>query len=424
MSQQLVGELSDYPHNPDNDLPSVQIRIYSTNMHHYIQRDATGRIIHRLREMPAVALLGARQCGKSTLADFLLETIPQSIYLDLERPRDRNKLQDAEAFLSLNKDKLICLDEIQLAPDLFALLRGVIDERRRNGQFLILGSASRDLIRQTSESLAGRISYFELTPFILPEVVQEDGSALRRLWLRGGFPRSYLAGTDEASFQWRLDFIRSFLERDIPQLNMRILPQRVERLWQMCAHTHGQLLNYSKLAGSLGLTDHTVRSYIELLNGAFMVRVLPPMHANLKKRLVKSPKVYIRDSGILHTMLGLEIANDLFGHPVYGASWEGFVIENILANLKPQVNTSFYRTAKGAEIDLVLEKGDSRLAVECKASSAPRVARSFHTAVQDIDATLAFVVAPVEDRYPIADNIEVTSLEKCLIECQRRGFLV
>ena len=409
---------------PHNDLPVVQIRIYNTNMHHYIQRDTSGRIIQRLREMPAVALLGARQCGKSTLAKFLLETIPQSIYLDLERPRDRNKLRDAEAFLSLNKDKLICLDEIQLVPDFFALLRGVIDERRRNGQFLILGSASRDLIRQTSESLAGRISYFELTPFILPEVVQEDGSALRRLWLRGGFPRSYLAGSDEASFQWRLDFIRSFLERDIPQLNMRIPPQRVERLWQMCAHTHGQLLNYSKLAGSLGLTDHTVRSYIELLNGAFMVRVLPPMHANLKKRLVKSPKVYIRDSGILHTMLGLETAYDLFGHPVYGASWEGCVVENILANVKPQVKTSFYRTAKGAEIDLVLEKGDSRLAVECKASSAPGVSRRFHTAVQDIDATHAFVVAPVEDLYPIAENIEVASLEKCLIECRRRGYLV
>ncbi len=392
-------------------------------MRGYVPRSVSWQIDQRLREMPAVALLGARQCGKSTLAKTVLESNPNGIYLDLERPRDRNKLQDAEMFLGLNRDKLICLDEIQRIPEFFALLRGVIDERRSNGQFLILGSASRDLIRQSSESLAGRISYLELTPFFLSEVASEGESALRKLWLRGGFPRSHLADDDGGSFRWRLDFIRSFLERDIPQLKLRIPPERIERLWQMCAHTHGQLLNYSKLAGSLGITDHTVRTYIELLSGAFMVRILMPFHGNLKKRLVKSPKVYIRDSGILHTLLGIETLNDLLGHPVYGASWEGLIIENILAGLKPQVKISFYRTARGAELDLVMEKGGTCLAIECKVSSSPTISRGCHQAIQDLGIEHTWIVAPVDERYPVAQNITVVPLDECFTDLQAWGFL-
>lgn len=391
-------------------------------MHGYINRVLSQHMIDRLTKMPAVALLGPRQCGKSTLAGVVLQSLPASIYLDLERPRDRNKLQDAEAFLNLNRDTLICIDEVQRAPEIFALLRSVIDDRNRNGQFLILGSASRDLIRQSSESLAGRISYLELTPFIFSEVVRYNDSPLHTLWLRGGCPRSYLADDDDASFQWRLDFIRTFLERDIPRLNMRIPPQRVERLWQMCAHSHGQLLNSAKLAGALGLSDRTVRSYIDLLAGAFMVRILKPFHANLKKRLVKSPKLYIRDTGLLHTLLGIESVNDLFGHPVYGASWEGFVIENILACLKPQVTASFYRTAKGAEADLLLEKGQTRIVVECKASSAPKCSRGFRNVIDDVKAQHAWVIAPVEDAYPIAENITVASLNAFINNPQINDF--
>ena len=364
--------------------------------------------------MPAVALLGPRQCGKSTLARFVLESIPSSIYLDLERPADRNKLQDPEAFLRFNHDKLVCFDEIQHAPELFSVLRSVIDDRKTNEQFLILGSASRDLIRQSAESLAGRISYLELTPFVLPEIIHSNLSTLEELWLRGGFPRSLLAKDDESSFQWRLDFVRTFVERDIPQLNMRIPSERIERLWQMCTHCHGQLLNYSKLAGSLGLTDHTIRSYIELLSGAFMLRVLKPFHANLKKRLVKSPKVYIRDTGLLHTLLDIETVNELFGHPVYGSSWESFVIETILARLKPQVSTSFYRTATGTEADLILEKGKIRFAIECKASTAPKISKGFRNVISDLNIRHAWVIAPVEENYPIADDITVTSLPDLL----------
>ena len=246
-----------------------------------------------------------------------------------------------------------------------------MDESGRNGQFIILGSASPDLIRQSSETLAGRVSYFELTPFLLNEVLEEHSlKTLRKLWLRGGFPRSYLAPNEKESFEWRLDFIRTFLERDIPQLGFRTPARTIERFWRMCAHLHGQLLNSSKLGESMGVSHHTIRSYVDMLEQSFVLRVLRPYESNLKKRLIKSPKIYIRDSGLLHALLGIESHDDLLGHPVYGASWEGWVIENVLS-LLPDWNAAFYRTSSGSEIDLILEKGNRRIGVECKGFDLP-----------------------------------------------------
>ena len=364
--------------------------------------------------MPAVAILGPRQCGKSTLARALVRERGDVVYLDLERPADLARLSDPEMFFSVNQDKLICIDEVQRAPELFPVMRYVIDRRDRNGQFLILGSASRDLIRQGSESLAGRIRFLELAPFLWQEVPGWDPSDLRRLWVRGGFPRSYLAEDDSASFEWRQDFVRSFLERDIVALKPGITPGRVGRLWTMCAHSHGQTVNYAKLANALDVDAKTVRSSLELLEGAFMLRLLPPCAANLRKRLVKSPKLYLRDSGILHALTAVTDMNGLLGRPWIGASWEGFVIDNILAATGPAVRASFYRTAKGAEIDLVLERGDVRIAVECKASSAPKPQRGFWTAVEDLGAVRSWIVGPVADAYPLRDGCWACSLDHFL----------
>lgn len=379
-------------------------------MQGYVERGLEPDIEERLKDVPAVGILGSRQCGKSTLARHLLQNRTDALYLDLERPADRNKLRDPEAFLDANRERLVCLDEIQRVPEIFPLLRGVIDRRERNGQFIILGSASRELLRQSSESLAGRISYFELTPFVVHEVDRGEEHP-RDLWLRGGYPRSFLARTNAASFRWREDFIRTFLERDLPQLAIRTSTERMGRFWQMCAHYHGQLMNYSKLAGSLGVNDHTVRSYLELLAGTFMVRILRPYGINTKKRLVKSPKVYIRDAGLLHALLDLEEWNDLFGHPVYGESWEGFAMENILPRLKPAVGYGFYRTAAGAELDLVLSRGRQLVALEFKASSSPTVERGFWNALADVGARHAWVVAPVGEAFPFADNVTVTPID-------------
>jgi len=377
-------------------------------MHGFIDRFQAAKISHRLLNMPIVALLGPRQVGKSTLAKEIIKSFDNAIYLDLERPSDLNKLRDPEAYFALHANKLICLDEIQLTPELFPVLRSIIDERGRNSQFLILGSASPELIKQSSESLAGRISYIELTPFILEEL---EASSLRTLWLRGGFARSYLATDDTSSFEWRLDFIRTFLERDLPQLGFSLSARVMERFWRLCAHSHGQLLNQSKIGGSLGVSHHTIRSYIDILEQTFVMRTLPPYEANFKKRLVKSPKIYVRDSGLLHALLGLETQDDLFSHPCYGSSWEGFVIENILSKW-PDWQASFYRTAHGNEIDLILEKGQRRIAIECKASSSPDVGRGFHSALKDLEIEEAWIIAPVSESYPLGKGITVTPMDQ------------
>lgn len=377
-------------------------------MHGYIHRDLESTILKRLRSNPAVALLGARQVGKSTLAENILSHYPESIYLDLERPSDLNKLTDPEAFFASFDHALICLDEIQRMPEIFPLLRSVIDSNKRNAQFLILGSASRDLIKQSSESLAGRLSYVEITPFTQAEVPAVNS---QRHWIRGGYPRSLLAEEDETSFQWREDYIRTFLERDIPQLGFQIPANTMGRLWQMLAHSHGQALNSSKLAGSMGVSSHTIRKYIDLLQQTFMLRVLPPYASNTKKRLVKSPKVYIRDSGILHALLGIEDLQALYGHPIYGASYEGYVIENIIVQLH-RWQASYYRTSNGAEMDLVLEKGIRTIAVEIKASMSPVVSKGFWRSIETIQPDESYIIAPVKSGYPLADGISVMPLHE------------
>lgn len=382
-------------------------------MNKIISRRLASDIQRRLKNTPAVAILGPRQCGKSTLAKELLRSRPDSIYIDLERHSDRRKLDEPELFFNATRDNLVCLDEIQRVPELFATMRSVIDDRSRDGQFLILGSASRDLLRQSSETLAGRIAYVELTPLTLDEALTDktNGSfeeQLRRIWLRGGFPRSFLASDELSSFEWRTDFIRTFLERDIPNLGFSLSTVTLERLWRMLAHSQGQLLNSSKLGDSLGVSNHTVRKYIDILEQTFTVRTLTPFEANVKKRLVKSPKVYIRDSGVVHALLDVENFNDLLGHPVLGSSWEGWAIETITAAL-PRWRSFFYRRSDGVEIDLILSKGQRRVAVEFKASIAPKLTKGFFKAVDDLNIEERWLIAPVTDAYPISGDVTVSS---------------
>jgi len=375
-----------------------------------IKREKLAECIERLESFKALAILGPRQCGKSTLAKYIVSQFPGSVYLDLETPSDLQKLSEPELFFEQHAEKLVCLDEIQRQPDLFPILRGILDRGNRNGQILILGSASRDLIRQSSESLAGRIAYVELTPFSLVEVEN-----LSQLWLQGGFPLSFLAKTQTKSFQWRLEFIRTYLERDIPQLGFNIPAQTLRRLWTMCAHNHGQLLNQSKLGDALGLSHTSIRSYLDLLAQTFMIRVLSPFETNVKKRLIKAPKVYIRDSGILHGLLNLVSFDDVLGHPVYGSSWEGMAMEQIL-NAAEGWEAGFYRTSAGAEIDLILSRPNQKIAIEFKASLAPQVKPGFRNALADLDISTAKVIYPGTDRYFIHKQVEVCSLKDLLEE--------
>ncbi|MEI6078777.1 MAG: ATP-binding protein [Verrucomicrobiota bacterium] len=380
-----------------------------------ITRVLQQRVRSWLGRFPAVALLGPRQCGKSTLARTVLAEFPGAVHLDLERPSDQARLRDPEAFFAANAGRLVCLDEIQRVPELFPVLRAVLDAGQRNGQVLVLGSASPELLRQSSESLAGRIGYLELTPFLLPEVLPAKGNVgeLRTHWRRGGYPRSYLAATDGDSIEWREEFIRTFLERDLSQLGVKVAAGTLHRFWQMTAHYHGELWNASKISQALGVSQPTVQSYVRTLEHAFMLRVLPPLEANLKKRLVKTPKVFLRDSGLLHALLRLETENDLLGHPVYGSSWEGYVIEQVLGGLTGW-EAFFYRTSTGSECDLVLQRGRRRLAIECKASSAPELTPDFHRALEDLKPETTWVVAPVREAYPVGQGINVTPLPALL----------
>jgi predicted AAA+ superfamily ATPase len=371
-----------------------------------------------LTEFPAVAILGPRQVGKTTLALELAHQHPSSmVYLDLESPADAAKLADPDVYFAAYADRLLVIDEVQRAPALFANLRGVIDQRRRagqrSGQFLLLGSATGALLAQSSESLAGRIAYLELPSLMSPEVPAEQALAL---WVRGGFPESFMAASDAASLRWRQQFIATYLERDIPQLGPRIPAETLRRLWTMLAHEQGQLVNAAKLAASLAVSGQTVARYIDLLCDLMLVRRLRPWGLNEGKRLVRTPKVYVRDSGIAHALLGLTDFNDVIGHPVVGGSWEGWVIENLLAVAPPATQAFFYRSAAGAEIDLVLElpKGQ-RWAIEIKRSSAPTVSRGFHTAAADLAATARYVVHAGRDSFPLAHGV----LAMNLVDMQR-----
>ncbi len=391
-------------------------------MQNMVDRIMTQEVLRRLQSNPAVALLGPRQCGKSTLARMILERFPDALMLDLERPADRMMLEEAESFFDANADRLICLDEVQRMPELFPLLRYVIDKRARNSQFLLLGSASRDLIESASESLAGRIHYTELTPFLWEEAVPAR-SSFQDFWVRGGFPRSLLAETTVGSLEWRQEFVRSFLERDLLLLKARLLPERARRLWTMTAHCHGRLLNKSQLAAALDVDVHTVGNYLDVLEAAFMIRRLPAFHANLKKRQVKSPKIYVRDSGMLHVLLGIQDYNALLAHPMRGFSWEGLVVDQIMGRLHPLAQAYFYRTAKGDEADLVIEYAGKRQVAEIKASSTPKVEAGFWKTLDDLQTERAMVIAPVARTFVLKDNVEVLSLDEVVAKGKAAGWL-
>jgi predicted AAA+ superfamily ATPase len=365
-----------------------------------------------LSEVPAVALLGPRQVGKTTLALEVARARP-SVYLDLESEADRARLADPEAYLAQHEDKLVVLDEIQRAPQLFQSLRGLIDAGRRRGRgqgrFLVLGSASIDLLRQSGESLAGRIRYLELAPL---DAGEAGRARLDALWLRGGFPESLLASSDAASLRWRADFIRTYLERDIPQLGPRIPAETLRRLWTMLAHQQGGLLNAAALARSLAVDGKTVAAYLDLLVDLLLVRRLMPWHGNVRKRLVKSPKVYVRDSGIVHALLGVADVEALLAHPVAGASWEGLAIESLIAAAPPGAEAFFFRSAAGAEIDLLLKLPGRRQpwAIEIKRGTAPKLERGFHLACADVQPEQRRVVYGGDERFPIGDGVQAVSL--------------
>ena len=391
-----------------------------------IYRLAEARISDLLTRFPAVAVLGPRQVGKTTLARRLVEELgAAAVYLDLELPSHRAKLSDPELYFSSQEDRLVVLDEIQRVPGLFEVLRGVIDERRRQGrrhqQFLLLGSASIDLLQQSSETLAGRIAYSELTPLLVEEVAAKKRGDRDRLWLRGGFPDSFLAADEAASVEWREEFIGTYLERDIPLLGPRIPAETLRRFWTMLAHEQGTLLNAASVAGAIGVSGQTVGRYLDLMVDLLLVRRLPPWSKNAGKRLVRSPKVYVRDSGLVHALLGLRDLDAVQGHPVTGGSWEGFVIENLLAAAPSGTSACFYRTAVGAEIDLVLDlPPKERWAIEIKRSSAPVLSKGFYLGCGDIKATRRMVVHAGEDTFGLGDGVEAVSLPGALAALRGR----
>jgi hypothetical protein len=380
-----------------------------------ISRRIQADVMAALARQAAVGLIGPRQVGKTTLALRIADDT-QSLYLDLEDRADREKLSDPALFLGQYEDSLVILDEIHRVPELFQQLRGIIDKGRRRGKgrgrFLLLGSASIDMLRQSGESLAGRIAYVDMGPFDTLEVANVEKS-LGGLWVRGGYPESFLAADDDESLAMRKDFIRTYLERDVPMFGPRLPAETMGRLWTMLAHNHGTLLNASRLAASLSVSAQTLTRYIDLLADLLLVRRLQPYHANVQKRLVKSPKVYVRDSGLLHALLDIGDFNVLNGHPVVGASWEGFVIENLLAVAPARTHASFYRTSAGAEIDLLLElPRGQRWAVEVKLGSAPRLERGFHHAREDIQPDQSFAVYSGTARYPVTAGIEAIGVRE------------
>lgn len=384
-----------------------------------IRRVLHPELLSLLRYNPAIVLMGPRQVGKTTLA-LEIASERKSVYLDLERPSDLAKTADIEWFCELNKTNLLIFDEVQLAPNLFAPLRGVIDARMRAGnrsaQFLFLGSASIELLRQSSETLAGRVAYCELRPFDLREV---GHGALHKLWHRGGFPESFIADSDARSLDWRLDLIRTYLERYMPQLGPRIPAETLRRFWTMLAHNQGQVFNASALGRGLGLRSVTISRYLDFMVGLLLVRRIQPWTSNLGRRLIRAPKTFLRDSGICHALLGIGSLNDLLGHPVVGGSWEGFVIETIIGALPRHARFGYYRTAGGAEADLVVDLGAGALvAIEIKRSRAPAVSRGFFNACDDLKPTLRLVVHAGRESFPLSREVEAVSLEGAVARIQ------
>lgn len=386
-----------------------------------IPRLAESAVRKKLLQTPAVVLLGPRQVGKTTLARQIAGNWPGgAVYLDLERSADRLRLEDAEDYLRAHVGRLVIMDEIHRAPGVFEALRGIIDENRlagvRSGQFLLLGSASLDLMRQSSETLAGRVSYMDISPIHIQEIIPVQIEP-EQLWLRGGFPDSLLAADEEHSLDWRRDFIRSYLERDVPMFAPRLPSETIGRLWTMLAHQQGGLLNQARIASSLGVSNPTIDRYIDLLVDLQLIRRLRPWSSNAGKRLVKAPKVYVRDSGILHGLLELKTRNDVLGHPVCGPSFEGFCIDNLIAAAGAGRTAYFYRTQVGAEIDLVLEKGGRPdIAIEVKRASAPRPERGFSIACDDLKITRRYVVYPGEESFALRNGAQAISLAQLCAE--------
>ncbi|MBN2860727.1 MAG: ATP-binding protein [Sphaerochaetaceae bacterium] len=381
-----------------------------------IQRNEyLNRIRTALNRSKIAALLGPRQCGKTTLAREIA-ALTESHVLDMESPVDRSKLQNPEMYLG-SLEGLIILDEIQLYPELFPVLRVLADRKGRNGSFLILGSASPQLVEHASQSLAGRVEFIDMQGFDLTET---GSDTLEELWLRGGFPLSYLADTEEDSFAWREGFVRTFLQRDIPQLGIRIPWMTLRRFWVMLAHSHGQVINKSQLAGSMGVSGTTIQSYLDILTQTYMIRPLPPWYVKMKKRQVKSPKIYFSDTGLMHHLLGIHTREELLSHPVAGASWEGFAIEQIISAL-PLRTPYFWSTYSGAEIDLLIMENGRRIGIECKLSEAPKPTKSMYVALEDLSLDSIYVIYPGRERYPLHERIEVISLPLFIGECLNRG---
>jgi len=381
------------------------------------------KIEHQIEEyreiFPVIAILGPRQSGKSTLIKHISKIWDNYLYLDLQDMEDLNKLNDPKLFFTANQEKIICIDEIQLKPELFAVLRSIIDQNRVNGKFIVLGSASRDLIQQSSETLAGRIAYIHLTPFLINELEKESKFELKKFWLRGGFPESFLAKKDGSSFIWLKNFIQTYVERDLPQLGINTSAQNMRRFLMMCCHAHGQQLNLSKLAESMALTHPTIKNYIDILEQTFLLRVLAPYELNLKKRIVKTPKLLIRDSGILHALLQINSFNDLMGNPIFGSSWEGLVIENVVSNF-PDWQNYFFRTSKGDKVDLLLIKGNKKVVIECKASTAPKLTKGFYRSLDLIQPDHCLVVAPLTSTpYQLTNSIQVVDLITAIREIEK-----
>ncbi len=379
-------------------------------MHEFIPRPvAENEILKLASYFPAVAVVGPRQVGKTSILQAISSKFrEETVYLDLENPDDRIKLENPSLFLDRLADKTVILDEVQRLPDLFPVLRGIIDRNRRPGRFILLGSASPDLIRDSSESLAGRIAYYELKPFSFQEI--DSLYDFSTHWLRGGFPESLLAPDDELSMKWRQNFIRTYLERDLPLLGLSADPVLISKLWRMAAHMSGDLLNMETLARSLSIHGTSVRRYLDFLESAYLIRRLPPYFSNLKKRLIKSPKIYLRDTGLLHQLLGISSFFDLSGHHALGASWETYIIEQVAAQLPDWAELFFYRTHDGTEADLVIARaGKAEILVEIKYSTTPKPSRGFHIAADDLDTQRQYIVCPVEKGFPLSEKIQVLS---------------